>query len=297
MKEELEELLRNVATIAYEKVKHHSFSDRVFEHAMSEELTEREINHETHKKVFDERKGKYRFIDLWLPDHKSFAKIKSRKFITRTEINELKDEEQLLKMEGIIINFHNGVTFRNTNGTRDRDTEFDPLASLPMPPEHHRHSKTRMTLPQLSGSTGRLSDFGDHSFRNGRFHYRSPLSALPLNGERDSFNNTNKIFAISCAAFFLAEGDRKTFASTFNDMLEAMKFDKIDIPNKFLDGPKLKTPDGELAEVFQKAFAERRRSKSFKKDSKSTSRSSTNQSGDEQDPELHYVGFNDSQNR
>lgn len=268
MADDLEETLFTIANIVYDNVKQFGIGDRAYERAMSEELIDRAIRHEVHKKVYDERKGKYKFIDLYFPEHARFAKLKARKYITRTEIAELKEEEQVMGIEGMIINFYNGVSIRHTHSGKVRGSDFDSLIGY-HPESHPRQQpKSRMTLPQLSGSTSRLSDIGaseppTFGPRGPKYNSRYPVTVPPLSDERgagehnnsSSFRNANKIFSLSCAAFFFSEGDRREFAVIFNDLLETMKLTRITIPEKFLEGPRLRTPDGELSEALKKAFS------------------------------------------
>lgn len=258
MAEELDDILRNVANIVYDRVKQFGIADRAYERAMSEELLDRGLRHEAHKRVYDDRKGKFKFIDLFFPDYRRFAKLKARKYITRIELNELRDEEQVLGIEGMIINFYNGVTIRYSRGGRTgvgEEVEFVPPYA-PHPIDIQRSPKPRTTLPHLSSSTGRISEIGEptNAHRSHKNLSRYPMTVPPLTEEKESFKNSNKIFALSCAAFFLSEGDRRQFSSIFGDLMETMKLPKINIPDKFLEGPKLKTPDGELISTLKSAF-------------------------------------------
>ena len=64
----------------------------------------------------------------------------------------------------------------------------------------------------------------------------------------------NRIFAASCAAFFISEGDRPTFASAFNDFLSQMSIKRLTFPRKLLNGEPLQKPEGVLNENLEYFF-------------------------------------------
>ena len=63
-----------------------------------------------------------------------------------------------------------------------------------------------------------------------------------------------KIFAASCASYFISEGDRPTFASAFNDFLTQMSIKRLTFPERHLHGLPLQKPEGVLNENLDHFF-------------------------------------------
>ena len=239
-------VITNVAKSAYVNAHRAGSTENTYEKAMSDDLFDREINHETNKKIYDEHKGKYRYINIYFPEHRTFVEIKKRKYITRADLKYLKENEVITGFTGYLINFFDGVDIRDS-GTITSRVEVTRSIS---PRRRSNHFRRGMN-PRLNNSTGRLSDPSDYNM-NGHRSFQLIDSSPAVRPPNIDFS---EIFSITCAAFFFSGGNRENFATALNDFLKASNLKTITLPKQYLEGENLKIPEGDLGATMKAVLA------------------------------------------
>ncbi|XP_047736780.1 uncharacterized protein LOC108682924 isoform X2 [Hyalella azteca] len=248
-----DEILDDMCRVVYEKL--YGTGARGLEpylQALSEELQEHKIQHVTGRKCLDKHREKYFKIDLLIPPMERFIMLKSRKHITRADMNQFRQQESSIGLKGLLVNFYNGVDVRESTSLLPGEEKREVAKQNPKLRSQFggRRATSVDKLPGIA-TDRRL---GSRSWGGSNTAVSTTTTtALPTAPVTANIDFT-QIFAAACASFFISEGDRQTFASAFNDFLTQMSIKRLTFPRKHLNGAYLQKPEGVLNENLEYFF-------------------------------------------